>query len=302
MIFTKKMKKLFITSAVLAVIGLGLCLAGFFSAKASGESILSQTQNDEGQYVYTYEFDADFLKKISLDLSYADVNVMADDGEGRIELINYPLNNFSMTVGATTLSVEEKSTLSGIFSFNFDGFRNYFSSVMMASKNRSVNIYLPKGSSIKLFDFDIYSGDIIFSGISAETDFNLNVEYGTVALDGVSKAGDAALKISEGNLRIRNSELISLSADIDLGYTWISGSEINDIKTDIATGYFKLEGGEDLLSRVVRLKSEDGRVRFGGDIYENGSFSQGMIYTGVSGVVQKIIEVNVVKGNIMITQ
>ncbi len=302
MTFTKKMKKLLITSAVLAFIGIVLCAVGFFSAKVSGAELFSQKQGVDGQYVYAYDFDASLVKKISLELSYADVNVMQSEAGGRIELVNYPVDNFRMTVGATTIAVKEKSTLSGLFSFSFDGFRNYLTSANMAFKNRSVNIYLPKDSGIKLLDFDIYSGDMFVSSLDAETDMNLDFDYGSVAIDGAHKLKNLNVKIGDGNLRVRNSEIYGCTAALEHGYQWISSSSLTEINSEICVGYFKLEdGGDDLLSGVLRLKSDEGRVRYRGDIYESGSFSQGMEYTGVSGVVQKIINVNISKGNIMVT-
>ena len=303
MIFTKKMKRLLIASAVFAFIGIVLCIVGFLMAKSGGVELFSQAQNAEGQYVYTYEFDPALVKKISLELSYADVNIGRSESGGRIEVINYPIDNFGMTVGATTIALEEKSSLGSLFSFDFDGFRNYFNSLKMATKKRTVNIYLPKESAIKLFDFDIYSGDVFITDIAADADFEIELDYGSVALDNVKSTGDLLAKINEGNLRIRNSEIYSNTSVLKLGYEWISTSSLTEIDADIEKGYFKFEtGNDDLLSSVLRLKSENGRVRFGGDIYENGSFSQGMEYTGVSGVVQKKINVNIAEGNIMITE
>ncbi|MEE0968649.1 MAG: DUF4097 family beta strand repeat-containing protein [Clostridia bacterium] len=301
MIFTKKMKRLLLTSAILAIIGVVLCLVGFISAKVGNEELLNQKQNENGQYVYTYEFDAESIKKISIDLSYADVNVLRGES-GRIEVVNYPIDNFGITVGATTISLKEKSALSELFSLGFDGFRNYINSVKMLNKSREVNIYLPADSGIKLLDFKIYSGDVLVSDISAETDFTFDINYGSVAVDNTKSTGDMSVKVYEGNLRMRGSKLQKLISELNYGYEWISSSDITEINANIKTGYFKLEEAKELFSKVVRLSSEDGRVRFGGDIYENGSFSQGMRYTGVSGVVQEIIEVKVSKGNVMITE
>ncbi|MBQ8207553.1 MAG: DUF4097 family beta strand repeat protein [Clostridia bacterium] len=299
--FTKKMKKLLIASSVLAVIGVVLCIAGF--AVSGEKELFSQKQNDEGQYVYTYEFDASLIKKISLELEYADVNVIKTSGSGMIEMINYPLDNFGMTVGATTVAIEEKSALGNLFSFNFDGFRNYFNSAKMASKNRTVNIYLPEGNGIKLIDIDIYSGDANISKLLADTDFEIEIDYGSAFIENVVSSGNLSVNISEGNLVIKNSEIYSNTSELTYGYEEIANSIITEIDAEIKKGYFKYEtGGDSLLSSVLRLKTDNGRVRFGGDIYENGSFSQGMEYTGVSGVVQTVINVHVGEGNIMITE
>ncbi len=303
MIFTKKMKRLLIVSGVFALIGVILCLVGFFMAKGNSFELFNQKQNDDGQYVYTYEFDFEQIKKISLDLSYVEVSVMSTEEKGRIELINYPIDNFSIAAGATTVSIKEKSSLGSLFSFNFDGFRNYINSFKMASKTREAHIYLPKDSAVKLLDFDIYSGDVIVTDIASDLDFEIELDYGSVAIDKLVTSGNLTVKIDEGNLRIRNSNIYSSSSELKYGYQWISTSKLTDINANIEKGYFKYENASDeLLSSVLRLKSENGRVRCFGDIYENGSFTQGMEYTGVSGVVQTVIEVNISDGNIMITE
>lgn len=303
MIFTKKMKRLLITSAVLALIGIVLCVVAFAAAKNNDIELLSQTQNDSGEYVYTYEFDASLIKKVSLEISYAEVKIVGASDSAKIELINYPIDNFGITVSATTVALEEKSALDTLFSLNFDGLRNYYNSLKMASKNRSVNIYLPQDCAVKLMNIDVYSGDIAVGNIHSYTDFEIEIGYGSLIMEDIISSGELAVKIAEGNLDIKDSEIYSHTSAIALGYESLTDSTLTEINADIAKGYFKYEtGGEDLLSSVLRLKSDNGRVRFGGDIYENGSFSQGMEYSGVSGVVQTIINVHLGEGNIMITE
>ncbi len=301
--FTKKMKKLLIFAAVLAFIGTILCTAGIISSVKNDNELFSQTQNGAGQYVFEYEFDASQIKKISLELSYADVNIFISNSSGKLEMINYPLDVFGMTVGATTVSVREKSALGNLISFNFDGFRNYLNSIKMASKKRTVNIYLPSASELKLLDIDLYSGDVRIEHQRLETDFEIDLEYGSVYMDDVVSTGGFDIDISEGNLNISSSEMSFGKTDLKYGFADLSSSKITEIEAEISRGYFKYGySGNDLLSSVVRLKTDSGRVRFGSDIYENGSFSQGMEYTGASGVVQSKIKIHVGEGNIMITE
>ena len=301
--FTKKMKYLLIFSAFLVFIGVILCTVGVILSAKNDNQLFSQTQNGAGQYVFEYEFDASQIKKISLELSYADVNIFISNGGGKLEMINYPLDVFGMTVGATTISVREKSALGNLISFNFDGFRNYFNSIKMASKTRTVNIYLPLASALKLLDADIYSGDIRIEHQRLETDFDFDLEYGSVYMDDVISTGSFDIDIAEGNLCISSSEISSGKTNLKYGFADISVSGITEIEAEIERGYFKYSYlGDDLLSSVVRLKTDNGRVRFGSDIYESGSFSQGMEYIGASGVVQSKIKVHVGEGNIMLTE
>ncbi|MBE6632490.1 MAG: hypothetical protein E7623_07310 [Ruminococcaceae bacterium] len=303
MTFTRKMKKLLITSAVLAAVGIIICLVGFITAKGNDTPLFNQTQNEDGNYVYVHEFDYESVKKISAELSYANVNIIGGAESNKIEMINFPIDEFSLTVGATTVSIEERSGLGSLFSFNFSGFRNYLNSVKMALKEKTVNIYLTDSSAIKLLDIEIYSGNANVSGVRNDTDIVFDIGYGSLLIEDIKSAGGLDVKIREGNLDMKNSELYSHKSELLYGYEYIEDSALTEINSDIKKGYFKYKTSKnDLLSGVLRLKTDNGRVRFGGDIYENGSFSQGMEYVGVSGVVQTIIEVHVSDGNIMITE
>ena len=104
------------------------------------------------------------------------------------------------------------------------------------------------------------------------------------------------------NLKIRLFEFKRKRLRNDKGYLYLNGVKTIDVDADIKKGYFKYVTGDfDLESAVLTLKSEEGKVRYLDDIYESGSFSQGMQYVGTS-VTQIIIDVAVANGNIMITK
>lgn len=300
---TEKNKRLLITAALLAALAIVLCLTATLLAKKNNVVLFKQTQNEEGNFVYTYDFAEENIKKISLDISYTDVNIIGGAEKCRIELINFAEENFRMTVSATTIAVEEKSGLAGLVSLNFGGLRNHLNSFRMLTKAKTINIYLTDTSVMKLLETDIYSGNINLENCNLSCDYNIKVKYGSVAAASLSSDGAFDVTIYDGNLDISNSEFASHSAAITRGYENIVFSRFTTLKSEIETGYFKYETGKySLLSSVLRLSTDTGRVRFGGDIYENGSFSQGMKYTGISSVLQVLVEVHVSDGNIMITE
>lgn len=303
MIFTLKMKKLLILSAILLVIGAVLMLSGFLSAKSADASLFDQTENEDGNYIRVEEFDPESIKKISLDVSYADVNIIGGAESNRIELVNFANNRYDMTVSATTVSIEETSGLSGLFGFGFDGLRNYLNSARVTSRDKTVNIYLTDASGMRLIDIDIYSGDVSASGVVADADFDVSLEYGSVLFERTQTSGELKVDIAEGNLDIKGCEIALNTSNLAYGYENVENSRIMQINAEIGTGYFKCKTDWALMSSaVMRLTADAGKVRFGGDIYENGSFSQGIKYTGISDVVQTVFEVHVAGGNIMITE
>lgn len=300
-----KVKKLLITSAILFALGLALCITGAIVARSKSVALFDQTKNPDGSYTFTYEFKGDLIKKISLDVSYADVNIIGGADENKLELVNYSHSGFQLTTGATTLSLKEKSGIEafGIFSgFSFKGLRNLIYGVNFIGKDRVVNVYLTDDSQLKLFDGKIYSGNVSIENLTSPSTVNIDLEYGSLSASNVSGVTALDIDIKEGNAEIKSSDVSSIKTNLDLGYVFLDLVEVDDVDVDIAKGYFKYVTGDfSLESGVLTLKSENGRVRYLDDIYESGSFSQGMQYIGTS-VTQIIVDVAVSEGNIMITK
>lgn len=302
MIFTRKMKKLLIASAVIASIGIIFLMIGYFTARTTEVSLFDQIQNEDGNYVYTYEFNGADIKKLSVDISYSDVNIIGNADKNMIEIVNFSKNNIHLTASATTVTVKEKSAISSLFNLNFEGLRNYINSSRLLNKTKIVNIYLTADSVMRLIETKLYSGDVNVSGVYLDTDYEINLSYGSVLFDDVKTKGEFNANVSEGNVDIKDSEIYLHKAVLGRGYDNIENSNLTEINADIGKGYYKHKTSRDnMLSSVLRLKTDNGRVRFGGDIYENGSFSQGLEYSG-SDVEQVVITVHVKDGNIMITE
>lgn len=300
---TKKNKKLLITAAVFAALSIIFCGISAIRAKKKNVALFDQTQNEDGNFIYSYEFPEENIKKISLELSYADVNLIGGSEKCKIELINFSEDRFKMTVSATTIALEEKSGFTGIFSLNFKGLRNYLNSFRMITKAKTVNIYLTNESVIKLMEADIYSGNVKIQDCINQCNYDFDIKYGALSALGVTTEEKLSVKLYDGNLDISGSKIATHDAKIERGYEAILNSQFTDLTSDIVTGYFKYQTGQySLMSSVLKLVSDTGRVRFGGDIYESGSFSQGMKYTGISSVVQTSVDVHVKNGNIMITE
>ncbi len=300
-----KVKKALVVALILFALGLALCIIGALTARAKSVSLFDQTKNSDGSYTFTYEFKGDSVKKISLDVSFADVNIIGGAEENKLELINYSHSGFQLATSASTLSVKEKGGAGafGIFSgFSFKGLRNMIYGVNFIGKDRTVNVYLTDDSVIKLLDGKVYSGNVKINDLKTPTDVKFDIEYGSLKASGIKGATSLDVSIKEGNADVEKSSLAELKARLDMGYLNLDKVETVDIDTDIKKGYFKYVIGDyDLDSAVLTLKSEAGKVRYLDDIYESGSFSQGMQYVGTS-VTQIIIDVSVADGNIMITK
>ena len=181
--------------------------------------------------------------------------------------------------------------------------RNYLNSFRIFGKVKTINIYLTDASSLRLVETDIYSGDVTVKNCNNSADYDFKLKYGSVSVDSLTTGGTLSLASSDGNIDILNSTIKKQTSKLTHGYENIVHSEITELDAEIKTGYFKYETGDyDVISSVMTLASDGGRVRYGDDIYENGKFSQGMRYTGISDIVQIVIDVHVEEGNIMITK
>lgn len=298
----KRSRILYIAAAVTALLGVLLCIISYFGAKKSG-GLFSQTENEDGNYIFEYEFDGEAIKKLSINVDYADVNIIGGADADRIELVNFAEQRFYMTVSATTVTIGERGGLSGLFSFNFGGLRNYLNSVRILGKQKSINIYLTDESALRLLEADIYSGDISVETYNGTSDLELSTDYGSLSVKSVETSGRLTFSSLDGNIDIESSNIYSQKVKLSRGYECMIDSGVTELDVDIGHGYFKYEtGGYDMISSVMTLVSDDGRVRYGDDIYENGKFSQGMKYTGMSDVIQIVIDVHVEEGNIMVTK
>ena len=299
----KRLKKLCIAAAVLAALGVILCVVAFVGSKKAGTELFSQTENEDGNYVYDYGFNGEAIKKLSVSTKYADINIIGGADRDRIELVNFAEQNFRMAVSATTITIEDRDGFAGLFSFNFGGLRNYLNSFRIFGKVKTINIYLTDASSLRLVETKIYSGDVTVKNCNNSADYDFKLKYGSVSVDSLTTGGTLSLVSSDGNIDIVNSTIKKQTSKLTHGYENIVHSEITELDAEIKTGYFKYETGDyDVISSVMTLASDDGRVRYGDDIYENGKFSQGMRYTGISDIVQIVIDVHVEEGNIMITK
>ena len=302
---TAKVKKFLVAALILLGIGLALCLVGAVISRSQSVALFDQTKNSDGSYTFTYEFKGDTVKKISFDVSFADVNIIGGAEKNKLELINYSHSDFQLTTSASTFSVKEKGGAGAfdIFSgFSFKGLRNVIYGVNFIGKDRTVNLYLTDDCVLKILDGKLYSGNVQINDLGTPTDLKLDIEYGSLKSNGIDGAGSLDVRIAEGNAEVERSSLTNLKAKLDRGYLSLNKVEAVDIDTDIQKGYFKYVIGDyDLDSAVLTLKSEEGKVRYLDDIYESGSFSQGMQYVGTS-VTQIIIDVAVSDGNIMITK
>ena len=302
---TVKVKRLLIVAAVLFAVGLALCIVGALTARSRYTALFDQTKNPDGSYTFTYDFKGESVKKISLDVSYADVNIIGGAQENKLELINYSHSGFQLTTGATTLSLKEKNGADafGIFSgFSFKGLRNLIYGVNFIGKDRTVNVYLTDDSVLKLLEGKVYSGNVNIDDLRTSTEVKIDMEYGSLKAKGFEGGSSLDVSIKEGNADIEKSTFTELKASLDKGYVFLDGTKAEDIDVDIKKGYFKyITGDFNLESAVLTLNSEEGKVRYLDDIYESGSFSQGMQYVGTS-VTQIIIDVSVADGNIMITK
>ncbi len=300
---SRKNKIAIIVAAGLLLLGIAICLIS--SAVASGMDIklFGQVKNNDGNFVSSYDDFSDSIKKITLDIDYADVNVIGGADKLKIELINFPAENFKLTSSATTIKLTEQNGFSLGLGLDFEGMRDVIHSAEFQGKRRTVNIYVNDGTGLEIVDLKVYSGNILIKDCIFDAKYSVRLDYGSLKLTGTSTAKSISADIAEGNIDVSGGTIGSLSAKLGKGYQNIEKTDIISIKSDIDKGYFKyLTGGDELLSCVTRLESKDGRVRFNDDIYENGKFSQGVKYTGNSSVVQKELTVNIKSGNILISK
>ncbi len=300
---SRRSKITMIVAAGLLLLGIIICLISSAVASGTDVKLFRQVKNKDGNFVSSYDDFSDSIKKITIDLNYADVNVIGGADKLKIELINFPTENFKLTSSATTVKLTEQSGLSIGLGLDFEGLRDVIHSVEFQGKRRTVNIYVNDGMGLEIFDLKVYSGNLLVKDCNFDAKYTIKLDYGSLKISDTSSTNSIYADILEGNIDVSGGTIGSLTAMLGKGYESIDKADVTVVNASIDKGYFKyLTGGDALLSCVIRLDSGDGRVRFNDDIYENGKFSQGVKYTGNSSVVQKELTVNIKSGNILISK
>lgn len=250
-----------VLSVVIMIVGLFICSAASSSAESAGIEIFASEKNELGDLVFTYDFSDDKIRKIAIETLDADVNVRSTDGNSYIELINFHEGSYSFSRNNRMITVANNANVESLLqfgsgNFSFNGLRHYFREMPKSGQPKTVNIYINPANELQSLAFDVSSGNLLISSISAECDYDISVSGGSADVKGISTPGkidfegnSAQLSLTDvacdvftseqhnGGISAQNFAVFtSLSADTDAGDISLSlAKAISEYKASIAT-------------------------------------------------------------------
>ena len=257
-------------------VGLFICSAASAAASASGSELFNSKQNDEGDLVFTYDFSADNVKRLSIETLGADVMIEKTSGNSYIELVNFADGSYTFSHTNRIVSVTNNTNLSSILQFgtngfHFDGLRHYLRGTVDTAKPKSVRVYVGPDSVLQSVDVSLQSGDFSIRNISVQCDYKISVTDGETSVFSLYNAGSLKFDGNNSDLEIKNADCDIFSGSLHNGSITADNFRVSSsLFANTDAGSIKLS----LLIPITEFRSSinsvKGNVSINGNVYENG--------------------------------
>ena len=245
-------------AVAIILVGLFICSAASAAASANGSELFNSKQNDEGDLVFTYDFSADNVKKISIETLDADVMIEKTSGSSYIELINFADGSYTFSHTNRIVSVTNNTNLSSILQFGTNGFH-------------SVKVYVGPDSVLQQIAVTLQSGDFSIRNISVQCDYDISVTDGKTSVLSLYNAGSLKFEGSNSDLEIKNADCDIFRGSLHNGsITADNFRASSSLFANTDAGSIKLSLLTPLTEFRSSINSVKGNVSINGSVYENG--------------------------------
>ena len=233
----KTTKSLLTTALILVVAGLILSLGSFIYAKICGIDIYGvekkahkpETRDFTLAKILEDSPESDFAKKLtSTEFTKVDllsfvgkVEIVPTDGETHVTLTDATLDNITVQVTGSTLTIAEKDEVGflGVYigdkGFSYKGLRQIFGPGNSADTGKVMTLYLNRETVPEEISVRSSIGDISVSGIDVQN-LTMHSFLGKMTVAGVN-ATKILVEKTFGTLSFENNVYISLSASVRFG-------------------------------------------------------------------------------------
>ena len=260
---------IFMIVAVLLVIG-GLITVGVARqyAAAEGIELTDRIDTDSEAYLFTYEYDADSIAKIAIDVKNTRVNIIGGAAKPYIELINFADGMYEFSSANRNLIISNNTditSITGIASaaMNFKGLRSLINYYNISGLEKTVNIYLCSEYPVNVIDCHIARGDVEITGGNTATDYNIEIEKGNLTVDGVTTSSALNAIIGAGDVNIASSVIGTLDAEIEKG-NMTSDARAAKTAVTIQNGDFSYTYGGSVQDLIRKLFTNVGVITLDG--------------------------------------
>ena len=234
---TKRSKITLLAGGIVIVLGLVFCIVGSVMANNAGDKLFAE-KTDKGS-VYTYEFDAGNVDRMTIDISDAKVNIIGGSEKSYIEICNFDENYYTFNLSNRIVKLSESGDIQSVLRFwenglTFKGMR-YIFKLGAPNGEKMVNVYLTDKDEVKNFTVSCGKGEISIADLSTATDYNLTLESGTVNMENIttdsiitiSTTESADTHINLNNITATTLNLKSPKADVKSEKLTVSGGSVD---------------------------------------------------------------------------
>lgn len=259
----------FLIVAIVLVIG-GFATAGVAKQMAAREGIeLGYTPSEDGaDLVFTYEYGADSIGKINIDLDGADVNIIGGAAKPYVELINFAEGMYEFSSTNRVMTIKDGTDFtswSGLatLAMNFKGLRSFVNYSSMKDLERTVNVYVCEENPVKIVDISLDAGNVSIKDSVSATDYNLDIDAGEVIFENVSTASAVTVELDAGNVNVTGCDFERFTVELDSGNVNAKAS-VNRLDAEIGSGAFNYNCYGSVALTNVKLFANVGSVTVDG--------------------------------------
>ena len=235
---------IFLIVSVFLIIG-GLVTSGIAKhlAVSEGITLVDEISDEDGGYVYSYDYSRDSIGRITVAVKNTDINIIGGADKPRIELINFPEGMYEFSSSNRILTVKNTTDFSDLsnianLAMNFKGLRSFVSYYNIGSLPKTVNIYLCDANPIKILDAEISSGRVTLENCNIDADYNITVGEGEVTVSDTDTASALNISIERGSATVKGCEIGKLSAKIKSGAV-TAEAVFDKVSAEIESGDFR---------------------------------------------------------------
>jgi len=235
---------LLIISAVLIVTGIIFCIVGSAKAKVDGSQLFRQIKNSDGNLVETIDLSEEILNKIKINVPEAKINVYGNSDKAYVEIVNFNALDYTAYINNRALIIENDLVAAMVNrvsggDIGYNGLRDYFR-IIKTNDKKEINIYLTNKNEVKIFDFNVGEGDLVFDSVANISDYNITLANGNVMFKNIAEVSKISAKIESGNVELNSlfanvgvieigSGNLTLSSPKDMTYTYDLTAEMGEI-------------------------------------------------------------------------
>ncbi len=294
-----------IVSVVLVIVGIVLCCVGMVKANVSGVPLYDYAQSENGDAENEYVFNESDVSRIKIDVDSADVKVICGAEENKVVVKNITSNNivsaFDCIINNKTMSIENHNLFSltslAQGQFSFKGFRYgikyVFDGDKYDSKSKEVTVYVKDLCDIRNIDVSVGEGSIEIEGYDNSTDYTLKISNGNITLKNVKTDSEVSACVEKtGNVFFENVSCSLADISTEQGNIDVQLSS-NEIKCVNGGGDTVIESQNDLSQYNYNLSSPLGKILLNGN-------DKGSEYKAVDAMLQCEMRITAANGNLTV--